>query len=280
MVRPCVVVPTVALVGLIMACGEAGVWIGGGDPQSVPPTEDAAAPAADAGVGGCLDDVPSLLAHYAFDETLGLVAVDSAGAAGEGVLINMGGDDWVPGRLGNALDFDGIDDHVVVGRPATVNDLNGMTMCAWIQPRSYPGRFPTIADKSLNTFQGGWNFYIENNETFGFLTNERRYVNAEGIVLNAWQHVCASWDGSSGFGGVALYYDGVQRNPIDSGQNGADADTRDSDAGQDLIIGRVNENDNNDGFPFDGRIDDYRLYNRALSASEIEAIYGCTKGGP
>ena len=253
-------IASVALGLLGLACGDAGIRIGSGISE------------ADGGGGsGCLD--PGLLVHLAFDESTGLAAEDSAVLGANGALVNMGIDDWVAGRSGNALDFDGTDGHVVISATDSIGDLGTMTMCAWVFPRAYPNQFLTIADKSDNTYVGGWNFYLENDATVGLLTNQQKYATVEGIVLNTWQHVCASWDGSSGVGGIVLYLNGSDRGQTDSGSNGTGVD---SDADKDLVIGLVN----NGAFPFDGLIDDYRLYDRVLSESEIEQIYQCTNGSP
>ena len=135
-------------------------------------------------------------------------------------------------------------------------------------PRATLTRSPAIADKSRNTFTGGWNFYLENDNTFGLLTNRRRWATGGTVVLNTWQHLCVSWDGTGGLAGIALYYNGASVRRGNSGNNGSGTD---SDASRDLVIGRVN----NGNYPFEGVIDDFRLYGRVLAPSEIAAIHAC-----
>ena len=77
-----------------------------------------------------------------------------------------------------------------------------------------------------------------------------------------------SWDGSNGFAGIQLFQDGVTVSMKNSGSNGNQLD---SDAAHDLFVGCVN----NGTFPFDGVIDDFILYPRLLTPSEIGVIYGC-----
>jgi hypothetical protein len=211
---------------------------------------------------------PGAIVHLAFDEGSGLQTRDVSGSGNDAQLIGMDESDWVPGRIGEALDFDGVDDHVSAGSAIGVDDVAPLTMCAWIAPRSYPSQFPAIADKSNDTFIGGWNFYIENNAELGFLTNQRKWITGGAIRLGDWNHVCAAWDGSSGLVGIQLFQDGVMVPMKNSGSNGNQLD---SDAAHDVLVGRVN----NGTYPFDGVVDDFLIYPRVLTAQEIAAVYDC-----
>ena len=46
----------------------------------------------------------TMVAHWKLDETTGLTASDELGSS-DGTLMNMDGTEWVPGVVGNALDF-------------------------------------------------------------------------------------------------------------------------------------------------------------------------------
>ncbi|HEY5950851.1 MAG TPA: LamG domain-containing protein [Kofleriaceae bacterium] len=208
------------------------------------------------------------IVHLRFDDGSGQQAIDASGAGNDAQLIGMDDSDWVAGRVGDALDFDGVDDHVSAGSAPSVDDVAPLTMCAWIYPRSYPSQFPAIADKSNDTFIGGWNFYIEDNTQFGFLTNQRKWITGGTITLGAWTHVCAAWDGSTGLTGIQLFQDGVMTAMKLSGSNGNQLD---SDAVHDVLVGRVN----NGTFPFDGLVDDFIVYPRVLTPAEVGVIYNC-----
>ena len=212
--------------------------------------------------------LPGVVVHLPFDEGIGDLAADISANGNDGRLIGLDDTDWVSGRIGTALDFDGIDDFVTSGSDPSIDDLPAISMCAWIQPRSFTGTFPAIADKSEDSFTGGWNFYIQEGARLGFMTNRRQFATGGDIQLGIWQLVCAVWDGSDGTGGISLYLDGSQVPIVDTGSNG---DVTDSDDGRDLQIGRVN----NETFAFDGLIDDYQLYSRVLTPLEIETIHGC-----
>jgi hypothetical protein len=161
-----------------------------------------------------------------------------------------------------------VDDRVNAGSAPALDDVSPLSMCAWIRPRSYPSNFPTIADKSIDSFTGGWFFYIENNGQFGFQSNRRKWITGGTIVLGTWTHVCATWNGTDGFAGIQLFQDGASTAMKNSGSNGSQLD---SDAVRDLLIGRVN----NGSFPFDGVIDELVVYPRVLTAQEIAVIRSC-----
>ena len=260
--QKCEFLETAGLVALVLTvAGAMSIACGRLSYDPVASTE------ADASVPAC--DLPSgLVAHLAFDESNGDKAADASGNGNDGQLVELGDTDWVAGRIGNALDFDGKGGHVNSGSRPSVDDLPTMTLCAWIFPRSYPSQYPAIADKSEDTFTGGWNFYIETGNVLGFLTNHRKWATGGTIALNQWQHACASWDGSGGSEGIALYLDG---NAIAIGNTGSNGNATDSDEARNLLIGRVN----NATFEFDGLIDEFQLYGRVLAPAEIALIHGC-----
>jgi len=60
---------------------------------------------------GIWDD-GSLAAYYTFDENSGTHLPDVSDYQYNGTLINMEDEDWVSGKTGNALRFDGVDEYV------------------------------------------------------------------------------------------------------------------------------------------------------------------------
>jgi hypothetical protein len=95
------------------------------------------------GVCGCGVTAPAGLAGYwSFNASSGSVAADSSGAAHPGTLTNMAGTEWVAGRVGNALSFDGVDDYVNVG--AVASGVRALSF--WIKADSF----------GITTDQTGW----------------------------------------------------------------------------------------------------------------------------
>ena len=81
------------------------------------------------------------------------------------------------------------------------------------------------------------------------------------VKTNMWNHVAFTYDGTN----VYFYVNGVSSAPI--AQSLYDFDLGTLAIGCNLIGGSTTQPS------FDGGIDEFRIYNRALTASEIQAIY-------
>ena len=105
------------------------------------------------------DITTGLVSHWKLDETSGTIATDSAGT-NNGTLTN--GPTWVTGKLNNALSFDGTNDYVNAGNPASLTDINVKTISAWIKLNSYgETSYGRVVDKE-NDNSDGWNFFVAN----------------------------------------------------------------------------------------------------------------------
>ena len=230
---------------------------------------DDAAGMGDDGATACAAPTSGLLVNYGFDETSGTAASDGSGNGSVGTLSGTGGPNWAPGRTGNALSFDGVDNQVSAAPNVSMDDLSAMTVCASIFPRSFGASgLGTIVDKSSNGLVGGWNFYVENFFVIGFETNYGQFAGGGSIALGNWYHACASWDGSTGLTGISLYVDGVSVPQVDTGMEHGGFH---SDASRVLNVGLTNGG----AREFDGLIENVRLYNRVLTPTEILSVAQC-----
>ncbi|MCH2188744.1 LamG domain-containing protein, partial [Candidatus Gracilibacteria bacterium] len=99
---------------------------------------------------------------------------------------------------------------------------------------------------------------INGNGAFGL--DGRKYT--PNLNINTWQHIAITFDGSN----VVCYLNGQQVcSKIKSGTQN-DIDLRSAD----LVVGR--DLTGSAAF-FDGRIDELRIYDRVLSATEVRTIY-------
>lgn len=228
--------------------------------------------------GGVLDSdatTPSCLAsdlvlHLRLDETAGNTASDSSGAGNTGALLGFAAlPPWVPGRHGNALRFDGVNDRIDVGSASVLDDLTTFSICIWANPDGFPGAFPILADKSLDGYNDGWNFYLTSTGMLGMFTNYAASVEGGAIAQGAWQHLCATWDGTQGISRVAIFRNGA---PLQAANSTPGGGTFTSDSAHPLVIGRMG----NAAEAFFGLLDDVRVYRRALADAEIAALYTCT----
>lgn len=208
----------------------------------------------------------------------GTTAYDQSGAGNIGTLIS--GPTRAPGKIGQALSFDNTDDYVSLGSNASVDDLSVITVAAWIKPNSTGGgTLAKILNKATSA-SGGWEFGVCAHASWGCSESDTRLrfyrwfsgtagdwnSAASSLQMDVWQHVVLVYDSSSSANDPVFYIDGSVSATTEFG---TPSGTASSDASHTLTIGNRPAADRT----FDGLIDEVRLYNRALSAAEIAALY-------
>jgi hypothetical protein len=204
-----------------------------------------------------------LLAHWRLDEGVGTAAGSTTGAL-TGTLAN--GASWVAGRHGQAVNLDGIDDFVAV--PSMDVAGTGLTIAGWVKSSSFPAyldqRFvskSTDAGEQSHYWMVGQTNNGQNRLRFRLKaggTTTTLIASSGSLPLNTWYHVAATYDGAM----MRLYLDGVEVGAIQK------TGTLATSAAVPVNIGRNPDGSN----PMHGAIDDFRVYGRALSASEIGAV--------
>jgi len=227
----------------------------------------------------CLAVDPNLVSHWKFDEPNGITAFDSAGP-NDGTLMN--GPVWTTGQIDGALDFDGVDDYVALpdNEPIWL-PVNNFTTSCWIYCDRVAGSGNPEYLLDLNFASSGDPDYAlgyavtrdaaTGRLTFGVKTTTANVVgpfSSTVIQDNTWYHVAAVRDGTE----MSLYIDGVlDSNDVCTG------DPVDFVGGYDdnkVNIGRFSYSGSASGlYFFDGKIDDVRLCDRALSGVEIQQLY-------
>ena len=203
------------------------------------------------------------LGYWAFDDGTGTTAKDGSGKNNNGRLV--GGPTWVTGKIGKALDFDGVDDYVEVPHNAALIPTTGKaTVSLWINAERHTGPGGSQWQGILG--KGGaprlYNVYTESvSQSIHFSTGlSGAYTGSVGttqVPLNEWVHVAVVVDGAH------LYYFNGQ--PGGRGGEGASVPTGGSAA---LTIGQTGESNF-----FLGMIDEVRLYDVALTAAEVTALF-------
>jgi prepilin-type N-terminal cleavage/methylation domain-containing protein len=202
----------------------------------------------------------SLVGYWAFDEGTSTIAYDSSGnnATGSWAGTQTGTNGYYSaGKIGNwAGSFDGSTDYVINNQ--TIN-TSIATVAAWIYLSALPtstryiagfaqGNNAVLYDKDLLINSSGTiYFYVEGGPT-----------SASAIPTNQWVYLVGVANGIND----SLYINGVQ---VGSGIGIAFTGY----SGPDILVGGHTGN----GGYFSGLIDDVRIYNRALSAAEISAMY-------
>jgi hypothetical protein len=182
-----------------------------------------------------------------------------------------------PGRVAQAFALDGVDDYIQFGD--ILDGLNGgFTLDAWIQTTSTVGNKAIIAKHW--TTGGSW--AIRTNEfdprkvdltvcspdCATLAADAVQLVSTSNINDGAWHFIAATFDGTT----QRLYIDGALEA---SGTNTNPAWTDNHH----FCIGSFCDPGGNSFLTFGGLIDEVEIYNRALSASEIAAIFNAGSAG-
>lgn len=205
-----------------------------------------------------------LVGYWKFDEGSGATVADSSGNGNTGTLVNS--PSWTTGKVGGALQFNGSTNYVNAGNASNLDVAGGdFTAGVWINTQTTAKKF-FLQKADLND---GWNLGINMNADI-FL-ELRDSSSASGttasfptaIATNTWYYVAVVKSGTN----ITVYKNGISLGTQAAYQNL-------SNAAVNFQIGRLDWW--TPGY-FIGSIDDVRLYNRALSAAEIMALYNATK---
>ena len=218
------------------------------------------------------------IAHWMLDEGTGTTAVDSAGGH-DGTLVNWPATPtWVPGLVDGGLSFDGSNDHVDVGTFDVTG--SGLTLMGWFNADALPDTTdPRLISKASSTAEvdAWWQLSILTNAGSA---NIRLRTKAGGMTstlvdsstdLNTgeWYFAVGTYDAATGE--MKLYLNGIevasQTHPVAGPVN--------TNGSVPVALGA---NGSPEQF-FDGVLDDLRIYDRVLSASEISELYVAGGGG-
>ena len=200
-----------------------------------------------------------LVAAYGFDEGSGTAVTDASGFGNTGTV---SGTSWTSqGRFGNALTFNG-SSWVTVNDSDSLDLTSGMTIEAWVYPTVNPPTWTTVIIKEQPEIS---------NLVYGlfatspfdrplvdvFTTSVHELYGPSTVPLNTWTHLVGTYDA---VGGQSMYVNGVQVAHVSTTGNMVTS-TGVFRMGGNSIFGEY----------FVGTIDEVRVYNRALSQTEIQA---------
>jgi hypothetical protein len=230
------------------------------------------------------DLADGLVAYYNFDDGTGLALAEITGTATAGELFEFPEDDsqWVAGQIGGALEFDGVDDFVIV--PEYPLAETSFTVSIWGNADTAPTWGTLVKNWGQNVvgqFHLGLgpgeadtlNVFITQGDGGAFNAG----TDLDPIELETWEHY--AFVANAATETVKLYRNGEAVD--EQGYDGAFTATP---VNQALGIG-VKTNDIGDfadpanpGY-WDGKLDDLGLWHRALSDEEIQQIFDQGKAG-
>ena len=211
-------------------------------------------------------EIEGVVGSWHLDEGAGTIAHDTSGNANHGSLgAGVAGErpKWITGRVGGALQFDGVNDFVSVPHSESLNITGDITIGLWVNPgptqvshadiisKHGPGYFLEQAGDMTNRFYLAWHY------TPALLTG---YHITTKLTANVGQHFVVVKSGAT----ITHFVNGSQT------ATGVGASPTITPNTLPLMIGRWSSGG---GRHFHGLIDEVRIYNRALSAEEISSIF-------
>lgn len=211
----------------------------------------------------------NLTGYWKMDDATGNTATDSSGSHSHGLL--HGNTSWTPGEIDGALDFDGTNSSVTFQQ----NSPASVTLSAWVYSDS-PGQsiFPRILDGPEYLLFFGRDVTESdpaNQETIKFVA-KKSSSNPDGVWYSSpfsirdgeWFHIAVTYNALSAANIPRIYLNGetqpvsAQVEPLGSRQSSGTSWTVGNSAAMDR--------------PWDGQLDEIRIYDRELSPIEIRAI--------
>jgi len=204
----------------------------------------------------------NLVGYWDFQDNSSLDTWDKSAENNAGTMYNMTTDNYVDGKRGRALEFDGENDYVGVPHDDSLNTPTTFTWMGWLRIAGDTGAIQRVSYKQFSVT------YLAVDPSYAEIWAELNYVTSDwtrtiwsvdvSTIDNEWHHFASVYDGSES----RIYFDG---NLKASKTMNEDIETSTAP----LWIGQKG----NDTEYFYGSLGSVRIYDRALSENEIKEIY-------
>ncbi len=218
-----------------------------------------------------------LIAHWTFDG-LDMTTATSSDVSGNGYNLALDGNPKLSiGKIGQAIELDGASDSLNLLNNSSLNLDSGtsdFTLSGWFKRNSFSTRDVILAKRANSgTGESGYMLEISGSDYLIFRASD----GVDDYTLNSltriensdWHHFTIVWGDNTI--GTTMYIDGRSNAPTAA-------------AGSLGYIGNINFTNyfrlgvsSNGSDPFDGKLDDVRIYDHSLSSEEVAALYAMTK---
>jgi chitinase len=221
-----------------------------------------------------------LVGWWKFDEGSGTTVIDSSGNGNTGTII--GNPQWTTGISGGGLRFNDPSDFIRIPNNSSLN-AGVMTIAMWANVDNNLIKFASFwgwgRNRCADNYRAWW--VGTTGEVHASYQNAADGINrspvlsgAGLITLGKWDHYVFVYEGTSSSVSLTLYKNGVSTGFVYTNTDGLAA------CGQLTAIGSQEDLPNPGAVrTFPGIMDDFRVYNRALSASDVSNLYSQTKPG-
>jgi glycerophosphoryl diester phosphodiesterase len=227
------------------------------------------------GIDGIITDFPQdyfclktlfensgLVAHWDFDEGSGNSLIDVTGNNNNGVINNSS---YIAGKDSTCLSFNGTSSYVILPQSNSL-DVSGdaVSISAWVNLNQLPSAMISSYGPIYDSDQDSYILYLDKaNAELRFKVKdvsgdiERPGIPESSLNTGTWHHIAGVYNGHN----VMIYLNGYL---IDYHSN-SDLD--------DLQIGQIAEIGRNNGSYFSGKLDEIKIYNRALFPNEVKNLF-------
>jgi len=208
--------------------------------------------------------IDGLVGSWHLDEGSGDIAYDSSGNNNDGTLINS--PQWVDGKFGKALEFNGVTNYVNVPDDDTLDITDEITLEIWMKP--------DVAQSGEVNQPVGKHCYVLNYDhpdpafrgSIGIKSGDTWYNSGGPLSISSgeWHHFVGVYDGTY----LKTYLDGVEELSNNIGSVTINVETSSF-----MIGANPYENSESPENYFDGVVDEVRVYNKSLNGEEISDLY-------
>lgn len=200
-----------------------------------------------------IEELYGLVGHWKLNETSGTSAADSSGMGRTGSVV--GTPTWTAGKIDNAIQFNGtnrVEVNSLMGSPKNI------TLAGWANATSTDS-----GGAELISIGNYFAVRLGSTTAICFFYNGSTWSNvgvSQTLVGNGWHHLAAVFSDDANY--CKLYIDGIEKASLNT-----TVTIPFSGQGTKTVIGAHGSNGN--AYDFIGKVDDVRVYNRALCPSEV-----------
>ncbi len=205
-------------------------------------------------------DPETVVAMWLLDDGGGKAAFDSSNNAYEGKVT---GGNWVAGKFGKALKFDGKTDNVEVPDAKGLDAVPQISVLCWISyDKEPPQNYAPVSKEPLYRFiigKGASGHFVLATTANGWYSNGT-VASGGGMTIGEWHHLAGTYDGTK----VRFYVDGKLAG---EGPQEIVGDVLDNAAAFTMAKSIAANVDS-----FEGIVDEVAVFNVALSVDDIKTI--------
>ena len=191
----------------------------------------------------------AVIGYWPLDESSGTNAPNLAPGGTNGTLCNMEDSDWVSGKFGNALAFDGNDEYVSAGKIPAIAQSDDFSWAFWTYQQQGENNDVIVGNRYGGT---GWVKFTANKFEYRSVPGDDADLDYANIPQNTWVHHAVVKTGDS----FAYYRDGVD--------TGLSSTTTGDGGEQPFFLGG-----DSDGERWQGQLDEVVVYGDALASNQV-----------